>query len=167
MIRVAGIPNKKDTMKLSYTDTKNKQMLIQTRCRTHPHCAVCNLANRNGLKIEYVLDEETQDVMATFLGQTCHEGYPGILHGGVISAIFDGAMGNCLFALGKTAVTVEITTRFRHPVVLYEEAVVYARIIRESYPVYCLEAEMRQHGQIKATAQGKFYDQPDLVEILG
>lgn len=152
---------------MRHTNSKKKQALVQTRRRTHPHCAVCNLANDNGLKIEYLFDDRTQGVTATFFGQTCHEGYPGILHGGVISAIFDGAMGNCLFALGKTAVTVEITTRFRHPVVLYEEAVVNARINRESYPVYCLEAEIVQGGQVKATAQGKFYDQPDLVEILG
>ncbi len=152
-------------MTLSHRD--KKQMLVQTRRRTHPHCAVCNLANRNGLKIDYVLDEKSQNVTATFWGETCHEGYPGILHGGVISAIFDGAMGNCLFAMGKTAVTVEITTRFRHPVVLHETTYVSARITRESYPVYCLEAEIKQNGQVKATAQGKFYDQPDLVDILG
>ena len=152
-------------MKLSKTD--KKQTLVQTRQRTHPHCAVCNLANHDGLKIEYTLDDSLKNVTATFLGQTCHEGYPGILHGGVISAIFDGAMGNCLFALGKTAVTVEITTRFRHPVILYKRAVVSARITRESYPVYCLEAKIVQDGQVKATAQGKFYDQPDLVDILG
>ncbi len=145
----------------------HNQMLVQTRRRTHPHCAVCNLGNRDGLKIDYVFDERIQNVTATFLGRTCHEGYPGILHGGVISAIFDGAMGNCLFAMGKTAVTVEITTRFRHPVVVFKEAVVNARIKRESYPVYCLEAEIVQDGQVKATAQGKFYDQPDLVDILG
>jgi len=152
-------------MKPSHND--KKEMLAQTRRRTHPHCAVCNLANGNGLRIEYTLDEMTQHVKATFCGETCHEGYPGILHGGVISAILDGAMGNCLFALGKTAVTVEITTRFRHPVVLHEKAVVSACIIRESYPVYCLEAKIVQCGQVKATAEAKFYDQPDLVEILG
>ena len=151
-------------MKSTYIN--KKEMLAQTRGRTHPHCAVCNLDNRNGLKIDYVFDERTQNVTATFLGRICHEGYPGILHGGVISAIFDGAMGNCLFAMGKTAVTVEITTRFRHPVVLHEKTLVSARIVRESYPVYCLEAEIKQDGQVKATAEGKFYDQPDLVIIL-
>ncbi len=148
------------------THISKMEMLAQTRRRTHPHCAVCNLVNRHGLKIDYAFDERTQNVTATFLGQTCHEGYPGILHGGVISAIFDGAMGNCLFALGKTAVTVEITTRFRHPVAVHEKAVVSACITRESYPVYCLEAKIVQCDQVKATAEGKFYDQPDLVEIL-
>lgn len=145
---------------------EKQQVLVQTRRRTHPHCAVCNLANRNGLQIEYVLDDATQNVTATFCGETCHEGYPGILHGGVISAIFDGAMGNCLFALGKTAVTVELTTRFRHPVVLHKKAVISACIVRTSYPVYCLKAKITQDGEVKALAEGKFYDQPDLGDIL-
>lgn len=141
-------------------------LLARTRHRIHPHCAVCNLANQNGLRIDYEFMEETQEVQATFCGQQQHEGYPGILHGGVISAIFDGAMGNCLFAKGKAAVTVEMCVRFRYPVVLYQEVTVSARISRESYPVYCLEAEMVQHGQVVATASAKFYDQPDLFEII-
>lgn len=144
-----------------------KQTLVETRARTHPRCAVCNLANHQGLKIDYCLDESTRDIRAVFQGEACHEGYPGILHGGVISAIFDGAMGNCLFALGKTAVTVEMTIRFRHPVILHERAEVSARIVRESYPLYCLSAEIEQGGHVKATARAKFYDQPDLVNMPG
>jgi hypothetical protein len=33
--------------------------------------------------------------------------------------------------------------------------------------LYLLEAEIIQDGEIKATAKGKFYDQPDLVDVLG
>jgi hypothetical protein len=33
--------------------------------------------------------------------------------------------------------------------------------------MYLLEAEIVQDGEIKATAKGKSYDQPDLVDVLG
>jgi len=94
------------------------------------------------------------------------EGYSGILHGGVISSVLDGAMGNCMFAHGLATVTVEMITRFRHPVLTGQKAVVCARITRSSHPLYLLEAEIIQDGKIKATAKGKYYDQPKLAHIV-
>ena len=71
-------------------------------------------------------------------------------------------MGNCMFARGRATVTVEMTTRFRHPVVTGRKATVLARITRTSHPLYLLEAEIIQEGKVKATAKGKYYDQPKL-----
>ena len=68
-----------------------------------------------------------------------------------------------MFACGQATVTVEMTTRFRHPVVTGQEATVSARITRSSHPLYLLEAEIIQDGKVKATAKGKYYDQPKLV----
>ena len=130
----------------------------------HPNCVVCSLANSKGLHLEFV---STNDggITATFQCDEAFEGYPGVLHGGVISSILDGAMGHCMFARGRTAVTAEMTVRFRHPVVINQEAKVLARISRSSHPLYQLEAEILQAGQIKATAKSKYFDQPQLIEI--
>ena len=133
--------------------------------RVHPECIVCGIANTKGLHLKF----ETVDdgsVKAGFQCTKAFEGYPGILHGGVISTILDGAMGQCMFARGQTAVTVEMTTRFRHPVNTGHEATVHAWIIRSSHPLYLLEAEIIQNGEIKATAKSKFYDQPELINNI-
>ena len=136
------------------------------RNRVHPKCVVCSSANTKGLHLHFDVADDGS-VKADFQCDEAFEGYPGVLHGGVISSILDGAMGNCMFARGQAAVTVEMTTRFRHPVTTYSQATVSARIIRTSHPLYLLEAEIIQDGEIKATAKGKFYDQPDLVDVLG
>jgi acyl-CoA thioesterase FadM len=60
-----------------------------------------------------------------------------------------------------------MTTKFRHPVLTGREATVSAILTRVSHPLYLLEAEIVQDGQVKATAKGKFYDQPDLLQVLG
>jgi len=104
-------------------------------------------------------------VTAAFQCDEAFEGYPGMLHGGVISSILDGAMGNCMFACGQATVTVEMTTRFRHPVATGQDATVSARITRFSHPMYFLEAEIVQDGKLKATAKGKYYDQPKLINM--
>ena len=52
-------------------------------------------------------------VTASFDCGESFDGYGGMLHGGVVSAIADGAMTNSLFAYGIAAVTAELNVRFR------------------------------------------------------
>jgi len=46
---------------------------------------------------------------------------------------------------------------------MHKSATVNARIVRSSNSFYVLEAEIIQDGQIKATAEGKFVDYPNLM----
>ena len=135
------------------------------RNRMHPKCVVCSLVNAKGLHSKFDVADDGS-VTATFQCDKVFEGYPGVLHGGVISSILDGAMDNCMFAHGQATVTVEITTRFRHPIVAHQETTISARVTRSSHPLYLLEAEIVQDGKVKATAKGKYYDQPELVDIM-
>lgn len=130
----------------------------------HPKCVVCGSENLSGLGLQFETNDDGS-VKAEFQCDESFEGYPGILHGGVISSVLDGAMGNCMFAHGLATVTVEMTTRFRQPILTGQKAVASARITRSSHPLYLLEAEIIQDGKVKATAKGKYYNQPKLVNI--
>ena len=147
---------------MSIETTQNT--VANIRNRVHPKCVVCSFANGNGLHLEFDTADDGS-VTATFQCEEAFEGYPGMLHGGVISSVLDSAMGNCMFAHGRATVTVEMTIRFRHPVVTGQEATVSARITRTSHPLYLLEAEVIQEGKVKATAKGKYYDQPKLIDL--
>ena len=86
------------------------------------------------------------------------QGYDGLLHGGVISAVLDSAMTNCLFAHGIVAVTGELTVRFLQPVLLTHEAVVQANIKESFPPLHCMEARLMQKGRIVARATARFME---------
>ena len=93
------------------------ERLEKTRNAAHPFCVVCGKANECGLGLQFSLCDDGS-VEAIF---DCHEkfqGYRDILHGGITSALLDGAMTNCLFAHGIVAVTAEMNVRFRHPIKL-------------------------------------------------
>jgi acyl-coenzyme A thioesterase PaaI-like protein len=145
---------------------KDEDVLIEMRDRAHPNCFVCNLANPKGLHAKYILSDDGEDVKALFWCDKKYEGFPGAVHGGVISSILDGAMCNCLFARSKTAVTVEMTTRFRHPVKVCRIAAVSARITQHAHSLYFLEANIIQDGQLKVFSKGKFYEQPQLADTV-
>jgi acyl-coenzyme A thioesterase PaaI-like protein len=125
------------------------------RARLHPRCVVCSLDHPCGLGLCFVPGAD-DTIMADFeLDQTA-EGYVGWSHGGIISAVLDGAMTNWLFAHGLTGVTGELNIRFRHPVLLGEPTQVTARLKSASHPLYELEAQITQNNQLKARATGRF-----------
>lgn len=125
------------------------------RTRLHPRCVVCSPDNPCGLCLRFAAgDDDT--VVADFELDQAVEGYVGWPHGGITSAVLDGAMTNWLFAHGLTGVTAELNVRFRHPVVLGEPALVTARLKRASHPLYELEACITQGGQLKVRAIGRF-----------
>lgn len=98
------------------------------------------------------------------------QGYDGVIHGGVISTVLDAAMTNCLFAHDVTAVTAELHVRFRHPVCADEPAVIVARLLRATPPLFVVEAELLQADQCKATCRGKFMEKelhPPEASLVG
>jgi acyl-coenzyme A thioesterase PaaI-like protein len=123
----------------------------------HSGCVVCGGANERGLRVRYE-PADANGVQAQFDCDPSLEGYGGRLHGGVIAAALDGAMTHCLFALGRTAVTAELTVRFKHPVVTGRLATVRAWLKRDLGPLSLLQAELVQDGVVKAAASAKFFE---------
>jgi uncharacterized protein (TIGR00369 family) len=113
------------------------------------------LRNGRGLGVNFAAVSDGK-VEASFTCDAAFEGYSGVLHGGVISSLLDGAMTNCLFAYGHVAVTAELKVRFRHPVATGKPAKVRAWITSATSPLFELAAELVQDEQIKAIAKGKF-----------
>lgn len=71
--------------------------LHKIRARTHRNCVVCGTVNGRGLRLDFRTSEDGS-VQATFDCREAYAGYANVLHGGVVSALLDGAMTNCLFA---------------------------------------------------------------------
>jgi acyl-coenzyme A thioesterase PaaI-like protein len=121
----------------------------------HPRCFACSPENKFGLKLSF-RDAGPGAVRATFDCGTTFEGYAGQLHGGIISTLLDAAMANCLFTQNLQGVTAELSVKFKAPVVLKHDATVEARVVRDLFPLFLMEATLTQQGQVKATATGKF-----------
>ena len=137
---------------------------IQTRFRNtqaeaHPFCFVCSASNSLGLALRYA-PQPDGSVSANFLGHCALEGYSGILHGGLIATLLDGAMTNCLFARGIRGLTAELKVRYHESVVSSEEVFLRAWLEDDAHELFQLRAELKQGGVVKASATGKFMKQP-------
>jgi len=123
----------------------------------HQDCIVCGSSGSNGFGLCCRVTDQ-KEIIASFECSEIFQGYPSLMHGGIISSLLDGAMTNCMFAHGRVAVTAELRVRFRHPVETGCNATIRAWMERASAPLYVLKAELIQTGQVKAKAEGKFVD---------
>ena len=138
-------------------------ILAEVRDVRHSHCRLCGSENSKGLQLKFRMDE-SGDVVADFACEADYMGYPGIVHGGVIAAMIDSAMSNCLFARRMNGVTAEYTIRYHQPLRLHQSAVVRARVDKEGRRLYLLSGDVMQGGKIVAAAHAKFMilDDPNI-----
>jgi acyl-coenzyme A thioesterase PaaI-like protein len=85
-----------------------------------------------------------------------YEGGPGLAHGGVLSLLFDHAMGQALFTAGYSAMTVSLEVRYRAPTPLEAPLAVSARLDRVDGRKLFVAGQIAVGGRVTAEAQGVF-----------
>lgn len=121
----------------------------------HEGCLLCGKANPWSLKLVFT-EMPDGGMEADFSPHRRLQGYDGILHGGVISALLDAAMTHVLFQKDITAVTADLHVRFLEPVECRGSLKVRASLVSMRGAFSHLRAELDQDGRIKTRAEGKF-----------
>ncbi len=57
----------------------------------YQRCFVCGQRNPYGLHLVFQLDQDT--IVADFQPREEHQGFPGVIHGGIVAAVLDEALG--------------------------------------------------------------------------
>ena len=118
-------------------------------------CFACGPRNRSGLHLRFERDGDV--VTATFRGREEHQGFPGYVHGGVITALLDETMSRVSLLEDRWTMTARMEVRFRRPVPVDQPvtAVAEKRAERRGF----VEAEGRvvlPDGTVAASASGTF-----------
>ena len=95
--------------------------------RAH-YCFGCGRHNPFGMHLEF--ERAGDGVVASYTTRREDQGFPGMLHGGLLALLLDEAMGWALYADRIFAVTARMETRFRRPATLDEALTVRGRITR-------------------------------------
>ena len=115
-------------------------------------CFVCGKENPIGLHLTF--NEKDESYITTFTAGPQHQGYDGIMHGGLVSTILDEVMAGYIHAKGFSAVTAKLEVRFRKPTPIGEQLTVTGKIAGKHRNMYELVSEITlPDGTI--TAQGK------------
>jgi uncharacterized protein (TIGR00369 family) len=122
-------------------------------------CFVCGESNPAGVHVRFY-EGEDGSLLARFTGADHHQGYPGRMHGGVITAIMDEIMGRAIMITHGEAVwgvTAELSIRFRKPVPLDVELTAIGRIVSEKSRTFEGTGELYlPDGSVAAEGIGKY-----------
>jgi len=94
-------------------------------------CFVCGMRNPIGLKI--IFEGDGERVWANFTAEEQHQGYPGVLHGGITFALLDEVIGRAAMELDESSpwmMTARAEMRYRKPVPIGEELTLVGKITR-------------------------------------
>jgi uncharacterized protein (TIGR00369 family) len=105
---------------------------------------------------------EGDEVVARTSVDARFEGFPGHLHGGIISALLDETAGwACTVASGRLYYTVQLTVRYSRPVPGGQPIVIRGRCSGDDGRIARGQAAIEDAGgRCLATAEGRFFPLP-------
>ena len=115
------------------------------------YCWICGEKNPGGLHLEFDLDKGAKTIQTSFIPTETYQGYHGIVHGGILSALLDEAMAKLAFELGYNAVTATLNARFKNPAKVREKLTIRGQIARANRRVVLAKATIhREDGMLIA-----------------
>ncbi len=112
-------------------------------------CFGCGPENPIGLKLHF--RREGNKVETEFTPTEPYQGYPGYLHGGIVFAILDEAMGWAMYSLGVLAITARAEVRFKRPALIGEPLLITATVIERRKKLITTKATItRKDGTVVA-----------------
>jgi len=145
----------------------NKDKIKQPSSRT---CFMCGKQNELGLQMEWYNNPETNQVEGTITVPEQFNGYPGIVHGGIVAAILDETAGRAVLLDGNfdnlfVTLKLEITYRNFTPTNTPLQAVGW--LVSEGNRSRKVAAELRlPDGSVTAECQSVIVRPPDEIKQL-
>ncbi len=117
-------------------------------------CFVCGKANPIGLKLDFAI--EGDEYVTYFTPAKEHQGWVGIVHGGIVSTVLDEVMTRAIHVNGVNAVTGEMTVRFRKPTPVGRQVRFAGRVdSEEGRVISCAAKATDEDGTLLAEATAK------------
>jgi uncharacterized protein (TIGR00369 family) len=135
-------------------------------------CFVCGMENPIGLK-QFFYEDSTGRVVATFTPEDKHQGYPGVLHGGIAAALLDEVLGRLAIGKGVWLMTARMEIRYRRAIPLDQSLTVVGEVIRDTRRLMEAKGELcLADGSVAAVATATYLPVPkdkleDMEQALG
>ena len=98
--------------------------------RDYRLCFGCGQDNPIGLKLGFQWDGKT--ARAEFTPTKFYQGWPGLVHGGIIICILDEAMGYAVLFEGMYCVTAKMQVKLRRPASIDEPLIITSSAIKKT-----------------------------------
>lgn len=117
------------------------------------HCFICGEQNPIGLRAVFATDPEKGRAETRVRIPEQFQGWQGIVHGGILSALLDEICAQACMARGLQVVTSELRLRYRKPVPTGSEVTVVGEIAGDRRRLIDVQARIELDGQVMAEAE--------------
>ena len=132
------------------------------------HCFVCGLQNDIGLQLRFYI-QDNEEIVANCTISEKYQGYPGVVHGGVVAAILDEAAGRSQMVQNgdngelnpRILFTVHLDIRYRKNVPVGQPLRLVGRAgITKGKAAKAMAVLYNQAGEVLAEADALLMDVP-------
>jgi len=93
-------------------------------------CFGCGQDNPIGLKLNFKWDGK--EARAEFTPNKFHQGWAGLIHGGIITCLLDEAMGYAALFEGINCVTAKMQIKLKRPILIDEPLIITSSITKKT-----------------------------------
>jgi uncharacterized protein (TIGR00369 family) len=123
---------------------------------TSRNCFLCGRENPIGLKMNWYNDRDNQQIIGEVTVPEQFNGFPGVVHGGIVAAILDETAGRVVLINNpdNLMVTMKLEVVYRQPTPTNTPLKAIGRVLRETPRRAVAEAELvKPDGIITATCK--------------
>ena len=135
-------------------ETELQQLLRNLVKSPDNRCFACGPRNPVGLHLH--VEQREGAAHTRFVPGEWHQGWEGVVHGGILAALLDEVMAYCLYFNGVKGVTARMELRYRAPVRQGDELLADARMTRQARQIVDVEGRITREGQLVAEASARF-----------
>lgn len=148
-------------MTQSHVPSGSSPELVAAAEETVNQCFGCSVVNPQGLHLVFAFDtaDPAHPIVSAPVNLTrFHEGPPGYIHGGIIAALLDEAMGKLNVPLGCIAMTRNMEVDYLRPAPLYTALTVTGTHVRRegTRKLFHEGALLGEDGTVLARSKGFF-----------
>lgn len=122
---------------------------------TYDQCFVCGANNPYGLKLTFRFDDGA--ALADTMIPSHFAGYPGVVHGGIVSALLDEIMAKAIEHTGVWSMTANLEVRFRKPTPTGKLLRLRGEIVKGGGKIFRTKGTITlEDGTVAAEATGVF-----------
>jgi uncharacterized protein (TIGR00369 family) len=126
------------------------------------HCFGCGVDNPSGLGLTFYSVGPDRVECEAVIGEQ-FQGYPGVVHGGIVATMLDEIVGRVLLIDDPTRrlMTAKLVVRYRRPVPIHQPLKIIAWLVRDRGRYATANSEIRLvDGTVAAEAEGTLAEVP-------
>lgn len=132
---------------------------------TSKNCFVCGIENPVGLKLRFV-NKPDGTVQATLNAPDHFQGYPGVLHGGIVATALDETMGRAAMHSdeNRLLMTAKMEIKYRRPVPTGQPVKIVSRIEKDRGRLVTVSGTVYlPDGTVAVEATGLMAEMPEMM----